>query len=185
MGPSDGEVTSQPPAIQTGSTGGSVDVIRWAEEHSASVCVCLFMHEIVFTGRVFIQTCIFFIIPRQTQKRHSSITFLFCSKPLGVLTVRPPWRPCIYPDLYAKSYLYPTQPSAAISVRFPFHLVWILEARGRECDLQRDSSVCVCGRRDQQNWMRGVRVGGDKEESAPLCSCGPTWASAGTLSLLV
>lgn len=72
---------------------------------------------------------------RETQKRHSSITFLFLwQHHRGFECEWPPLRPCIYSDLYAAFCLHPVDPRAVMTGWSPLHLGRISEARGRECD---------------------------------------------------
>lgn len=127
MGRSDGHVVSQPQAHADRQHRGEP---WWHQDDPKStvpllvrVCSCTkwYSRAELFTNLFFYvimhkQECKHYKNPSGQKKRQSLITFLFCSKPLGVSTVWPPLRPCVHPDLYAKSYQYPIQPSAATRV---------------------------------------------------------------------
>lgn len=149
---------------QTGSTGGSDGVTRMSSgARCQRWCVCPCVQESVLLTSSNVSPCETFICKtaasatmHKTGGRHKRDTaqfptsLFFCGSTTGgglSVCVRPPLRPCIYSDLYAKSCLHPIQPGAVMTVRppppgRPLHLGRILEARGRECDYQRDNNMC-------------------------------------------
>ena len=194
-------------ATSTGSTGGSDDVSRmsWGAR-----CQCLLtlshMSRLRRVGVVghFPSKLQFFLTVHKRgyvnvthqgrQRRHSSITFLYlwqhhrgfwvCGAPFE--TTQTSWPICKV--LCASGH--------DCSLCPPSLYIWVgLERREAESVTSSvTTNACVGGRRGDQTpdlnqacwcWVGG---GGDTQRlewQLRLCSCGPTWASAGTLSLLL
>lgn len=144
----------------------------WAEEHSASVCVCLFMHKIVFTSSVFYKPAFFchyaqtrmqtLHTPADKKRGKAQLLFFSAANPHGGFdcvasfeTMHISWPICkvlsvSYPAQCSHECLIPS--SFGLDFRSARQRVWLAAWQ-----------QCVCWRRDQQNWMSCVRVGGYKE----------------------
>lgn len=179
----------------------------WAEEHNArvSVCVCAkkcaniltdFKTQMCLCARHFSTRLQFLwqtgmqMLDTKGDTEETQLNYFFCGSTIGVFELYVAsfeTMHIFFPDLYAKCSVHSIHPSAVITIQCP--LSSGLNSRSTRESVT--SSITSFGRRmgDQPLiCIRSAGVGGGTQTrvaTAPLCSCGPTWASAGTLWLLI